>query len=344
MPPRLIPSISLMSKSRTHRIPVVCALGRQPEYVDWLHETVESDRVICTRAAFTIPLSDDAKSDALRDAEVFAAYRFSPAEFRGAPHLKWLHLGVAGVDSAMFPAMKKSRVVVTSSVGLHRETVPPAVWSFILSFATGLHTSYNQKRDQRWDRKAIVLDRALLSTQRLLVIGTGVIGSEVARIGQEFGMDVWGVRRSRSAAPLRYFDRVLSARGLCGALKAADYVVLAVPGGPETRHLIGAMELRCMKPTAYLINVARGSVVDEMALIRALQRGEIAGAGLDVFAEEPLPPTHPFYRLDNVAMTPHTAGDTLDYAYRATEMFLRNLRRYLQRKPLSNIVDKRRGY
>ena len=141
-----------------------------------------------------------------------------------------------------------------------------------------------------------------------------------------------------------HFDRVLTLRGLQTALKQADYVVLAVPSVRETRNLIGAEELRWMKPTAYLINVARGSVVNEKALIGALKHNRIAGAGLDVFEQEPLPRAHPFYRMDNVALTPHVAGDSLDYAYRATELFLRNLRRYLLGKTLFNIVDKRRGY
>jgi phosphoglycerate dehydrogenase-like enzyme len=240
--------------------------------------------------------------------------------------------------------MRRSKVIVTSSRGLHDETVPQATWAFVLSFATGLHEGYRQKHAGTWDRKAIVLNRPLLSKQTMLVVGTGRIGRRIARLAKQARMEVWGVRRSRSAAKIPGFDRILTQRSLHTGLAWADYVVLIVPGGAGTGQMIGAAELKRMKPNAYLINMARGSVVDEAALIDALQQGEIAGAGLDVFAQEPLPNDHPFYKLPNVAMTPHTSGDTFDYSHRAAELFLKNLRRFMQGKPLINQIDKRRGY
>ncbi|MEW5874415.1 MAG: NAD(P)-dependent oxidoreductase, partial [Candidatus Zixiibacteriota bacterium] len=141
-----------------------------------------------------------------------------------------------------------------------------------------------------------------------------------------------------------HFDRVVTRGSLHRLLPTADYVILILPGGESTRRMFGKAELDLMKPSAYLINMARGSVIDEKALISALRKKRIAGAGLDVFAQEPLPPDHPFYTLPNVAMTPHTSGDTLNYAHRATAMFLENLRLYLAGRPLFNVVDKKRGY
>ncbi|GAB4322424.1 MAG: D-2-hydroxyacid dehydrogenase [Candidatus Zixiibacteriota bacterium] len=319
-------------------------MGRFPEFVDWLHDRVETDRFLGKRIRLVIPLGTSERNAALSNAEVYATFRFSSDEFRCCRMLKWLHLGLAGVDSALFPAFVRSRVLLTSSVGLHDDTVPDAAMGFILSFATGLHDGYAQKNARKWDRREIVLKRRPLRGQRLVVVGTGCIGQRIARLGKSHGMVVTGVRRSRPAQRLAGFDEVVSVRGLNRALETADHVVLAVPGGASTKHLIGAEQLRRMKPTAFLINIARGSVVNERALISALRSGQIAGAGLDVFEQEPLPADHPFYRLPNVAMTPHTSGDTADYSYRAAELFLKNLRRYLRGQDLLNVVDKRRGY
>lgn len=333
-----------MTAKSIARTSVVCSLGKQPDFIEWLTQRVDADRTISRRTQFRFPLDDTERDSALADAEVCASYQFSEHLLTCAPNLKWLHLGLAGVDSAMFPALQRSKITVTSSRGLHDETVPQAAWAFVLSFATGLHEGYRQKEERRWDRKAIVLKRAFLSNQRILIVGTGRIGSGIARLAKQSGMEVWGVRRSASKPSLPHFDRVLTQRGLHSALRQADYVVLATPGGAGTVNLIGANELKQMKPTACLINIARGSVVDETALVTALRNGQIAGAGLDVFAEEPLPADHPLYALPNVAFTPHTAGDTADYPCRAAELFLSNLRRYLSGRPLVNVIDKRRGY
>ena len=305
---------------------------------------VKEDRLLSRRVELRLPLDEPSVDRVLADAVVFASYRFTEREFALAPRLQWLHLGLAGVDSAMFPAMRKSKIRVTSSRGLHDETVPLAAWAFVLSFATGLHEGYCQKHERCWDRKAIVLNRTPLSRQKILIIGAGRIGSGIARLAKQAGMEVWGVRRSKSKRPSALFDHLLNPPKLKAALAQADYVVLSTPGGQETEKLIGAAELKEMKPTAYLINVARGSVVDEPALVDALRNGQIAGAGLDVFEQEPLPESHPLYALPNVAMTPHTSGDTPDYAYRAAELFLVNLRRFLTGRPLVNQVDKRKGY
>ena len=333
-----------MTSKTPARVPVACSLGKRPEFVEWMKARVKDDRLLFRRVELRVPLDDPSVDRVLADAVVFAAYRFTEREFALAPRLQWLHLGLAGVDSAMFPAIKKSKIRVTSSRGLHDETVPQAAWAFVLSFATGLHEGYCQKHERCWDRKAIVLNRTPLSRQRILIIGAGRIGSEIARLAKQAGMEVWGVRRSRQERPSALFDRLLTPPKMKAALAHADYVVLSTPGGQGTEKLIGAAELKAMKPTAYLVNVARGSVVDEAALVSALRNGQIAGAGLDVFEQEPLPENHAFYSLPNVAMTPHTSGDTADYAYRAAEIFLTNLRRFLSGRPLINQIDKRKGY
>jgi len=326
------------------KLPVVCTLGRGDEYRRWLRGLLRKDRWLTARADIRVPADDKERDRLLAGAEVHASYRYSEAEFRLTPNLKWLHLGLAGAETALFPAMMKSRVMITSSVGLHEETVPFAAWAFVLSFATGLHEGYRQKQEKTWDRKTIVRNRRLLSQQRIVIIGTGRIGTQIARLAKSAGMEVFGVRRAGGAPKPPHFDRVVTRGSLHRLLPTADYVILIIPGGESTRRMFGKAELDLMKPSAYLINMARGSVVDERALISALRKKRIAGAGLDVFAQEPLPPEHPFYTLPNVAMTPHTSGDTIDYAHRATAMFLENLRLYLAGRPLFNVVDKKRGY
>ncbi len=322
----------------------LCSFSRSPEFASWLQGLLKSDLFLSRRAELLIPSNHEEHEQFLARAEVYATFRFSEDELRKAPNLRWLHMGVAGVDSAIFPAMQQSKIVLTSSVGLHDETVPVAAWAFVLAFETGLHQGYCQKFAGIWDRKPITSQRSLPSRRRILIVGTGRIGGRIARFAKQAGMEVWGIRRSKAKTKLPNFDRVGSTSHFHQFLAEADYVVLSLPGGAETHHIIGAKELACMKKSAYLINMARGTVVDEPALLAALQNGTIAGAGLDVYAQEPLPAEHPFYKMANVAMTPHISGETADYAIRAAEFFLKNLRRYLRGQPLLNIVDKKRGY
>ena len=176
-------------------------------------------------------------------------------------------------------------------------------------------------------------------------MGLGPIGREAARLAKAFGMRVLATRRSaKRVGRARYVDIMLPASQLRQLLADSDFVVLALPLTPETNRLIGEEELQTMKPTAYLINIARGDIVDEAALVRALDEHWIAGAGLDVFATEPLPANSRLWEFPNVIFSPHIAGGMEDYDARATEVFLENLRRYLNGKQLLNVVDKRKGY
>ena len=187
-------------------------------------------------------------------------------------------------------------------------------------------------------------------------MGYGSIGREVGRLGRAFGMRVFALRRtvgrpdqgyavSRTGDPEGSIpERFYPAAALHHMLAECDYVVVAVPLTPATTHLIGETELRAMKPTAYLVNIARGSIVDEAALVRALDEGWIAGAGLDVFEQEPLPSDSPLWEMENALISPHVAGFTPRYDERATVLFAQNLARYLAGQPLLNLVDKSRGY
>ena len=283
---------------------------------------------------------------------------YLPADLSRAPKLKWVQMHAAGVDSLLDHPIMKSDVLLTTTSGIHATPIAEYVFASILAFNRRVpQMLYYQSRREwpqgRWNLFA----RPELRDSTLGIVGYGSIGREVGRIAGCFGMRVVAIKRSvsqmrdvgyavqgtgdREGALL---DRAFPPERLSEMLSLCDYVVVAVPLTPETRKLIGEAELRAMKASAYLVNISRGGTVDEAALIRALREGWIAGAGLDVFEEEPLPSDSPLYDLENIILSPHVSGFTLRYDERASDLFAENLRRYLAGEPLLNLVDKARGY
>jgi D-2-hydroxyacid dehydrogenase (NADP+) len=283
---------------------------------------------------------------ALAEAEVL--YGFPPSAERAdellarAPRLRWFQAASAGVDRLEQGGFFERQVMVTSSSGVHATPVGEYVLMVMLMFAKGAHRLLRAQAERRWIR----LIPAELRGKTVGVVGMGRIGTEVARLSRAAGCRVLAIRRSAlerrpGRAPA---DEVLPPSDLPYLLSESDYVVLAVPLTQETRHLIGPEELRAMKPTAVLINISRGPVVDETALVQALKEGWIGGAGLDVFEREPLPEDSELWGLENVMLTPHISGGTERYFQRAVPIFCENLRRYLKGRTLLNVVDPRRGY
>jgi phosphoglycerate dehydrogenase-like enzyme len=208
-------------------------------------------------------------------------------------------------------------------------------------FAKKAPLCFQMQQKHEWKR----FMPSVLRSKTVGIVGLGSIGREVARLSRAFGMRVVATRRSvRKARRAGYADLLLPSGQLKQLLSESDYVVIATPLTPETTGLIGEAELRAMKPTACLINIARGGIVDEEALIRALKEKWIAGAGLDVTAREPLPADSPLWELDNVILSPHIAGGMEDYVMQATELFCDNLRRYLDGRKLRNVINKKKGY
>ncbi len=257
-----------------------------------------------------------------------------------APRLKWLQVMSAGVD--MLPKeILQSKVLITNVSGIHATAISEFVLYLILSAAKHALASFRMKQEKRWQR----LQPATLPSKTVGIVGLGNIGREIARLSKAFGMRVIGTRRSvRKIGRARHVDAVMPPDQLLQMLAESDFVVLALPLTPETYKLIGERELRAMKPDAYLINISRGAVVDEEALIRALEENWIAGAGLDVFIKEPLPPTSKIWELPNVIFSPHISGAMEDYDMRATELFCKNLKFYLAGKKFPKVVDPRKGY
>jgi phosphoglycerate dehydrogenase-like enzyme len=242
----------------------------------------------------------------------------------------------AGVDAALVPELP-ARVVLTRAPGVFGPWMAEYVLAWILRVTQRTSDYLAAQRQRRWIEHDVP---ERLAGKTLAIVGLGDIGRTIARHARLLGMRVIGV--SRSGRPVAGIDRVLRPASLHRALADADFVVLTVPLTRETRGLIGARELAAMRPTAWLLNIARGPVMDETALIAALRDQRIRGAVLDVFAEEPLPPEHPLWTLPNAVITPHVAGPSTPDEL--TPIFNENLARWIEGRPLRHVVDRTRGY
>ena len=258
-----------------------------------------------------------------------------------APKLKWVQTMSAGVDRFASMDIWNSPVTLTGVSGIHATPIGEFVLGFMLMFAKRAPVFIRAQLKHEWTR----LMPTVLKDKTVGIVGLGNIGREVARLAKAFEMKVIATRRTAgTTSRARYVDKLLPVNKLKQLLGESDYVVVATPLTKETTGLIGAAELKAMKPTAYIINIGRGGIIDEPALVKALDNGEIAGAGLDVTAAEPLPPDSPLWDRENVIISPHISGGMEDYMQRATDLFCENLKRYLAGKRLINIIDKKRGY
>lgn len=277
----------------------------------------------------------------LKEAEVMYALRLPRDILRRAPHLKWVQTSSAGVDTLRDTDLWESGVILTNASGIHAIPMREHVLAVMLMFAKNAPRYFADKEKKVWKRYL----PAELCGRTLGVVGLGRIGEEVARLAKAFGMRIIATRRSATGQETDpVVDLFYPPQKLLEMLGESDFVLLAVPLTKETTKLIGEKELYAMKPSAYIINIARGSVIDEPVLIRALKEGWIAGAGLDVFEHEPLPPHSELWELPNVIFTPHVAGVAAVYDARASSVFCENLRRYLAGQPLTNVIDRARGY
>jgi phosphoglycerate dehydrogenase-like enzyme len=301
-----------------------------------------NDASALASAEFRGDNSQKEKFDALlAEADVIFGLMLPRDILARTPRLKWLQMMSAGVDRLRNTEIWQSRVTITGVSGIHATPIGEFVLGLMLMFAKGAPLCFQMKQKREWQR----FRPTLLRAKTVGIIGLGSIGREVARLSKAFGMRVIATRRSaRQAGKARYVDTLLPREQMPRLLAGSDFVVLAVPLTDETYQIIGEAELKAMKPTAYLINIGRGNLVDEAALIRALDEKRIAGAGLDVTATEPLPRESRLWDFDNVILSPHIAGGMEDYMIRATELFCENLRRYLSGKKLLNVIDRKKGY
>lgn len=294
-----------------------------------------------------VHLPDYARLDEeLPDTDILVAYSLRPRQLQDAKRLKWIHSTAAGVAQLMYPELRDSGVVVTNPRGIFSVPMAEHVIGLMLALARNFPDSVRQQDRAQWAQQALWdLPQHLTELQGrlLLIVGFGSIGKEVARRARAFNMRVWGVNRTGEGdSPLA--DQILPVADLPAALPQADFVVLAAPETPQTRHLIGAEQIALMKPGARLINVARGSLLDEAALLRALEEGKLGGAAIDVAALEPLPPESPLWKAPNLLITPHTSAMSERLWERETSLLMELLDRWFDGRELLNRVDFSRGY
>lgn len=264
----------------------------------------------------------------------------TPALLDAATTLRWVQTPVASLERIMFPALSEHSLTLTNMAGIYNDQIADHVMAYMLMFARGMHIYLRRQWERRWEQGAPIFH---LADRTLGILGLGGIGSEIARRGRALGLRVFAVDAKPRHDPA-LVDACWPIERLDDLLHVADFFVICVPHTPETVKLIRRAQLRQMKPSAYLINIGRGIVVDMDDLTAALQAGEIAGAGLDVFEIEPLPAGHPLWGMENVIITPHVAGESEHTRSRRIAVFKENLRRFVAGEPLQNIVDKQRWF
>lgn len=255
-----------------------------------------------------------------------------------ASQLQWLQVVSTGID-AYLPLQGKP-VKVTSAKGVHSQPIAQHLAMTMLAFSRNLLTHQQEQRRQLWNRNPDAITS--LSGQRLGIVGFGGIGENMLPFARWVGMEVIGIKKN----PDQQFPgvQIWGMERLEELLRTADHLVLALPFTPETDGLLNANRISQLKPRAFLYNVSRGELVDEKALVKALQSGQLGGAALDVFEKEPLPKEHPFWEMPHVIITPHIAGHFNGLRENTFDLFCENLSLFLQGKPLRNVVDFSKGY
>ena len=273
------------------------------------------------------------------EADAVFTRRFLGSALR-APNLQWMHLPNAGIDHPVFGRLLEQGVRLTTSSGATAEPIAHTAIAALLALARGFPRWSAAQRRREWAPHRAQDTPRDLRGQTMVIVGVGAIGNEIARLARALGLHVVGVRR-RQRTESDHTDEMHPPSALHEVLPRADWLVLACPLTNETRGLIDAAALARLPATAHVINVARGQIIDEVALIGALQNGRMAGAYLDVFAEEPLPANSPLWDLPNVIISPHDAAASTGNSERVSELFLRNLEHWLRGEPLENEVTER---
>lgn len=281
----------------------------------------------------------DAVPAHLGEAEILFGGHFSRDWLADAPHLRWVQVGSAGVDRMPLQALHERQIRLTNASGVYDDPIAEHLLALMLAHARRLPQFRDQQGKRIWNR----ISPDLLQGKTLGVLGLGSIGTALARRAQALGMRVLGLRRTQGERP-PCVERLLGPDGLPELLSQSDYLALTLPLTPATRHILNEPALRRMKPSAFVLNIGRGALIDEPALASAVREGRLAGAGLDVFESEPLPTDSPLWDLPGVIITPHVAGGSPSNRGRLVSLFCRNLAAYLDGGPMPTEVDYDAGY
>ena len=285
---------------------------------------------------------------AIPKADVYLGFGIPRPLFLAAKQLRWVHSAAAGVGNALYPEMRDGDVILTNSAGVHAVPIAEYILASILYFFRGLDIAVDQQRRCEWNKHPFVGEQSPLreiGNARILIVGAGGIGTAAARRLSALGAQCVGVRRRARLGTPDGFARVIGFDAIDAELPAADVVALSAPLTDETRGLLDARRMDLLKPSAIVVNVARGALLDEPALLERLGTGRIRGAALDVFQEEPLASDSPLWQLRSVLVTPHVSPVSPGRFWtRELDLFLDNWRRFVRGEPLHNLVDKDAGY
>lgn len=315
---------------------------------DWL-EAVAGDDVRVEITEIPAERVDELPGGVLREVEVMYTSSVFPSPEQ-APHLRWLQLDTSGADHMRgTPLWENDVVTITSIAGVSPRPMAEYVMAMVLGFARRLPTAVRMRERRHWPthRERWQLYRPLrIPGSRMAIVGYGRIGRKIARTARAFDIEVVGVRRGggRDYGEEVEGVEVVTLERLHEALANADWIVVCAPRTPHTMGLIGTAQVAVMKEGAHLVDVSRGRVVEEQALLEAFDSGKLAGAALDVFEPEPLSPDSPLWKHPRVVLTPHISGLASDYEERVRSLFKENLARYLRGAPLVNVIDRRLGY
>lgn len=287
-----------------------------------------------------VAVSQEEMGNHLKDATILVTFPWIIPDFSQAKNLKWVHSLSAGMEKILTPEFINSPILASNSSGVHGIPIAEHVIGMMLIFTRRFYITLRQQLEKKWQRLTNLTE---LRDKTILVIGFGHIGREVVRLAKSLGMHTLAIDKNLTQKP-DFLDEFYLPQNLNEILARADFVVLCLPYTKETHHFLAKEQFGRMKKEAFLINIGRGGLVNEEELIEALNAGEIAGAGLDVTEEEPLPKESPLWELENVIITPHHSGWSEKYMDRAIDIFCQNLKAFLEDRPLPNLVDKSKGY
>ena len=321
-------------------------LTQNPEKYKYLLSVLKSELHTTSGLEFVHIPTDEKLTKMIPELDILTTYHIKETSFANATaQLKWIHFGIAGLEHSLFPDILKSKTIITNASGVHAGPVSEFVMSAILYFAKRFKDCQKFMQTKNWTQWQVAKQMVQLKGKTIGIIGFGSLGKAIAKKAKAFDMKVIATRRlQKKVEHKKTVDELIPVSNLSHLLKNSDFVVIACPLTPVTKNMIGKRELSEMKSTAFIINIARGEIINEAALINALQNKTLAGAALDVFEKEPLPKENPLFALDNVFLSPHISGNFPEYQHDVVLQFADNLNRYLAGKDLKNRVCKKRLY
>jgi phosphoglycerate dehydrogenase-like enzyme len=319
------------------------SMNKQPLVLVYSHSDDPQLRMLQDVPHILVPSTAELTPEASQ-AEVILHW-FGPREpfreiFLACPRVRWVHSRSAGLDRILFPELVQSPVPLTNGTGVFSQSLGEFALAAMLYFAKDFRRMLRNQEAGQWEE----FDVEEIAGQTLGIVGYGDIGRAVASRARAMGMRVLALKRHAPSAPDPLIARFYGLDELNLMLAESDFVVVSTPLTPETHHMIGDAAFAAMKPNAVIINIGRGPVIDQEAMVRALSQGKIKGAGLDVFEQEPIPPGDPIYKLPNVLISPHCADQTKDWLNQAMQFFLKQYDRFSNNQLLENIVEKHLGY